>query len=150
MKKGISLVILVITIIILIILTGVIIIRSSSAIVNTEKHKLQIDIAQLEALMNTYKIRKNGNIPFDVVELYTAYISSEELLQFEGENIVDNKIKLYVIELAEIDAEQVNYGNLKLGVKDRYLYSIDTGKVYYEQGLQVDNTTYYYVESGEI
>ena len=150
MKKGVSMIVLIITIIVMIILTGVIVITSSSTIVGTEKYKLQIDIAQIETLMNTYKIRKNGNISFDKVIFDTSILSEQEITQFEGETIVDNNIELYVVDLLEIDAEQSNYGNLKLGPKDRYLYSITTGKVYYEQGLKIDDITYYYVENGEI
>lgn len=149
MKKGISLVVLLITIIILVILTGIITISSTSTLANVDKTKLQVDIAQLETLMNTYKIRKNGNIDFVSIAFSTSNLSSIELQQFAGEAIENDKVNLYVIDLYEIDAEEVNYGNLKLGDKDRYLYSINTGKVYYEQGLTIDNTTYYYVANGE-
>lgn len=149
MNKGISLIVLIITIIIMVIIAGVIVVNSSSTISNTGKYQLQIDIAQLESLMNTYKIRKNGNINFETVEFNTLNLNSTELKQFDGETITDNIVELYVIDLYEIDAETVNYGNLKNGPTDRYLYSIETGKVYYEQGLEVNDTTYYYVEDGE-
>ena len=149
MKKGISLIVVLITVIIMIILMGVIVINSGGTIVGIEKNKLQMDIAQLETLMNTYKIRKNGNIDFETVDFSTASLDSEHLEQFQGETIVNNIIELYIIDLSEIDAEQVNYGDLSGGYTDRYLYSLDTGKVYYEKGIQVDNITYYYVENGE-
>ncbi|MBQ8042897.1 MAG: hypothetical protein IJ272_01950 [Clostridia bacterium] len=149
MKKGISLMVVVITVVVLTILTGVIVINSSSVVGNTGKSQLQLDIAQLESLMNTYKIRKSGNIPFETVEFNTADLSSAELEQFAGETIVNNTIELYVIDLYEIDAEAVNYGNLQNGSTDRYLYSINTGKVYYEKGLETEEGTYYYVVDGE-
>ena len=150
MKKGISLVVLVITIIVLTILGGVIVINTNYMFVNTDNAKLQIDISQIEALMNTYKIRNNGNIDFTTVEFDTSSLSAKELEQFSGENIVNNKIELYVVDLEEIDGEASNFGNLKYGGKDRYLYSIITGKVYYEQGLEINGTTYYYIKNGEI
>ncbi len=149
MKKGISLMVLAITVVIFAILAGIIVINSNSIVGDTAKAQLQLDIAQLETLMNTYKIRKNGNIGFPTVEFSTVNLSSNELKQFDGETIVNNKIQLYIIDLYEIDAEASNYGNLKEGSTDRYLYSISTGKVYYEKGLQYDNITYYYVEDGE-
>lgn len=149
MKKGISLMVVVITVVVLAILTGIIVFNSSDIIVDTTRNNLKMDIAQLEALMNTYKIRKNGNINFEIVEFSTSGLSSFELEQFEGETITNNKIQLYVIDLYEIDAEAPNYGNLKDGEKDRYLYSIITGKVYYEKGLEHKDTTYYYVGDGE-
>lgn len=148
-KKGISLVVLIITIIVLTVLMGIIIFNAENTIVNAEKSKLQIDIVSLESLMDTYKIRKNGNIKFNVTFFDTSTLSGAELQQFDGETISNNKIELYVIELKEIDAETLSYGNLIAGEKDRYLYSINTGKVYYEQGLKIDNITYYHIENGE-
>jgi len=148
-KKGISLIILVITIVILGTLMGIIIINSSQTVESTAKYQLQLDIAQLESLMNTYKIRKNGNIDFDAVNFNILNLSAKEQTQFQGEIIINNEVELYIIDLYEIDAEAVNYGNLKNGATDRYLYSINTGKVYYEQGLEIDGITYYYVEDGE-
>jgi len=148
-KKGISLIVLVITIIVMAILAGVIVFNTGNIVTDTELSKLKIDIAQLESLMNTYKLRKNGVIDFNTVEFDTEYITNEELLQFEGETVVDNKIELYVIELLEIDAEAVNYGNLEYGETDRYLYSLTTGKVYYELGLESEGIRYYYIKSGE-
>lgn len=150
MKKGISLIVLVITIVVMSILAGIVVINSSNIVVDTEVSKLKIDIAQLEALMDNYKLRKNGNIDFAKIEFDMAYVTAGELLQFEGENISDdNKIELYVIDLEKIDAEAVNFGNLKNGITDRYLYSLTTGKVYYEQGLEFKDTKYYYIKSGE-
>lgn len=145
MKKGISLIILAVTIILLVILAGVVVVKSTPILINVDKAKLQTDIAQLEALMNTYRIRKNGNIGFEVVEFNTSGLTTTVLQQFSGETITSNKISLYVIDLLEIDAQEVNYGNLELGAKDRYLYSFVTGKVYYEQGLETEDTIYYYV-----
>ena len=150
MKKGISLVILVVTIIIMVILGGVIVINTNFIFVDAEKAKLQVDIAQIETLMNTYKIRNNGNIDFQTVEFDTSELSEEELTQFDGETIVNNKIELYIIELEAIDGDDSNYGKLEQGETDRYLYSITTGKVYYELGLEVDDTTYYYIKDGEV
>lgn len=149
MKKGISLIVLIITVTVLVILAGVVVVNTSGMFVNMELSKLQIDIAQLETLMNTYKIRHNGDIDFATVQFDLSSLSSEERLQFEGENVVDNKVGLYVVNLQEIDAEAINYGNLEQGINDRYLYSVTTGKVYYELGLKSDDIRYYYTKNGE-
>lgn len=149
MKKGISLIVLVITIIILVILTGIIVFNASATLVSTDKMKLQTDIVQLEYLMETYKMRKNGNINFESVEFDVSSLNSEELSQFAGEPINDNKIQLYVVDLYEIDAESVNFGNLKYGPTDRFVYSPTTEKVYYEKGLEAENITYYHIQDGE-
>lgn len=149
MKRGISFAALAIAIAVLTIFAAAIVFNTDYVFVNTEISKLQIDISQIEALMSIYKIRNNGNIDFSTVQLNTSNLSEAELEQFGGENIIDNNIQLYIIDLEAIDAESSNYGNLKLGSKDRYLYSLNTGKVYYEQGIEDDGTIYYYVKNGE-
>lgn len=149
MKKGVSLMVLAITIVVMVILGTVIIMRASSPYNDTSKMKLQADISQLEYLMSIYKTRKNGNIDFDTVKFNTASLHVNEIEQFKNETIVGDSILLYIIDLSKIDAQAVNYGNLKLGSKDRYLYSLKTGKVYYELGVEVDGITYYYIEDGE-
>ena len=149
MKSGVSLVVLIITIIIMSILAGIAVANMNPIITNTEMDRLQMEIAQIEALMNIYIVRKNGIITFDTVELDVSSLSNEELRQFSGETITDKKVTLFVIDLLEIDAEEVIFGNLKLGPRDRYLYSNTTGKVYYEYGLEIGEITYYYVENGE-
>ena len=149
MKKGVSLTVLVLTIIIIVILVGVIVVNTQSIFIETDKTMLKVDIAQLETLMKTYNRRVSGNIDFETVEFSTSGMSSVTLSQFEGETIANNKISLYVINLAKIDAEGVNLGNLEKGAKDRYLYSASTGKVYYEMGLETDDGVYYYVKSSD-
>jgi len=149
-KKGISLMYLVITIVVLTILASIIIINTQYMFVNTERAKLQIDISQVEALMDTYKIRNNGNINFPTVAFDISNLSTAELEQFDGETIVDEKIFLYIVDLEAIDGESSNFGNLELGSKDRYLYSLTTGKVYYEQGIEIDGTMYYYIKDGKV
>lgn len=150
MKKGISLISLIITIIALIIVAGVIIINADYMIVNGDSAKLQTDIAQLESLMNVYKTRNSGNINFATTDFDVSKLSTTELQQFVGENIENNKIELYVIDLYEIDALNPSFGNLSGGNTDRYLYSITTGKVYYEMGIMIDGVRYYYINDGEV
>lgn len=149
MKKGISLVVLVLTIIIMIILAGVAVFNISGTLENTDKTKLKADISELQNLINTYKIRKSGVIDFEITTFNTEALSEDELKQFEGESIVNNSIILYVIDLNKIDAEEVNFGNLQNGNDDRYLYSNVTGKVYYEKGLQIGEKTYYHLLKGD-
>ena len=149
MKRGISLIVLSITVILLVIITGVVVINSEYLVADTSVSQLTTDISQIQYLMQIYNKRKSGNIGFETATFDTSKLSDKELQQFSGENIVDNKINLYIIDLFEIDAETVNLGNQENGPADRYLYSNTTGKVYYEQGIKMDEQTYYYIESGD-
>ena len=149
MKRGISLVVVVITLIVISILMGVIILNMENFAGMTDIAKLQVDISELEHLVSIYKTRKSGIIDFLTVEFDVSNLSENEVSQFEGETITNNKIELYVIDLDKIDATQTNFGNLSEGVNDRYIYSNNTGKVYYEKGLNVDNEIFYRVNNGE-
>lgn len=143
-KKGISLIILVITIIVMIILAGLVVVSGRDAYIAAQKTTLQTEIMQIETLTNNYYTRRSGNLDFVTVEVT---VPSGYLEQFEGENIVNSKVTMYVIDLNKIDAEETTYGNLENGSNDRYLYSTTTKKVYYEQGLEIDNTIYYRIEN---
>lgn len=142
-KKGISLIVLVITIIVILILTGLVVVNGKDAYVEAQKTTLKTEIAQIETLTKNYYTRRSGNLDFVTIELTvpSAYIE-----QFEGESIVSSKVTMYVIDLNKIDAEEVTYGNLEDGENDRYLYSTTTGKVYYEKGLDIDGKIYYRID----
>lgn len=144
MKKGVSLIILVLSLMILSIFVGVITISGISVFRYSDASKLSVDISTLQALVRTYEVRNSGNLPFIKTTFDTTNLNEEQLEQFEGETILDNKIELYVIELDLVDAEETNYGKLENGEKDRYLYSKTTKKVYYEKGLVENDKTYYY------
>lgn len=142
-KKGISLIVLVITIIVLLILTGLVVVNGKDAYVEAQKTTLKTEIAQIETLTKNYYTRRSGNLDFVTIELT---VPSTYLEQFEGESIVSSKVTMYVIDLNKIDAEEVTYGNLEDGANDRYLYSTTTGKVYYEKGLEIDGKIYYRID----
>ncbi len=142
-KKGISLIVLVITIIVLLILTGLVVVNGKDAYVEAQKTTLKTEIAQIETLTKNYYTRRSGNLDFVTIELT---VPSTYLEQFEGESIVSSKVTMYVIDLNKIDAEEVTYGNLEDGANDRYLYSSITGKVYYEKGLEIDGKIYYRID----
>ena len=141
-KKGVTLTMLAIILVLMSIILTVIVINGSDSYNSANKLKLQTEISQIEILVENY-IKRNSGINFASVELDTFSYTAEQLKQFEGENIVDNKIQLYVVELDKIDAKEVAYGAGKNGSTDRYLYSATTKKVYYEQGIKIDEVTYH-------
>ena len=146
-KNGVTIAVLVITIIVLLILTSVTVITGTEEYNKAKLVKLQAEMSQIEVLMNNYYTRKSGNIQFEQVSMDVSTLDEKSLLQFNEETIEGNKITMYVIDLYEIDAEESTYGTGKLGDTDRYLYSTKTGKVYYEKGLKVGNTTYFRVNN---
>ena len=133
----------------MIIMLGVVLINTSDMTMDTQKIKLKLDIKQLENLTDLYSKRKSGNLGFDAVQFNTSTLSQAELAQFAGETITSNQITLYVIDLDKVDMENANFGKGLGGATDRYLYSMTTGKVYYEKGLVDNGKVYYYVLDGE-
>lgn len=142
-KEGISLIVLVIIVIVMIILSSVVIISGKSIYEDSQKSKMQIEIAQIENLTNNYYTRKSGVLDFTKVEVT---VPDEYLTQFLGENIVDSKVTMYIVDLNKIDASETSYGNLELGQNDRYIYSTTTKKVYYEKGLKIGGQIYYRID----
>lgn len=147
-KKGITLLMLAIVVIIMITLTTVTITTGTDMYNTTKKVKLQSEINQLEILVENY-IKRSSGIPFEIVELDISSYSDEEKSQFSNENIVDNKIELYVVDIEAVDAEELIHGTQKEGLTDRYLYSSTTSKIYYELGETIGDTIYHRVDNME-
>jgi len=127
------------------ILLTVTVINGTSIYSNAQKTKLQSEISQIEVLVDNYITRNSGN-NFESVTIDISGYTSSEKEQFTGENITNDTVKLYIIDLAAIDAEEVTYGTTKEGTRDRYLYSELTGRVYYDIGKKIGDTVYHRVD----
>lgn len=141
-KKGITLLVLVITIVVMTILLTVTVITGTDVYDNATMTKFQSEISQIELLVNNYE-KRNSGVDFQVIELDISDFTEFQKHQFKEENIVDNVISMYIVDLQKIDAEQVSYGLGKESETDRYIYSSETKKVYYERGLQIGDNIYH-------
>jgi len=141
-KNGITLAMLAIVIIIMSLLLTVIVINGTGSYNSVNSTKLQAEITQIEILVKNYE-KRNSGIDFPKIQLDISSYTEEQKKQFEGENEVDNKIELYVVVLDKIDVKEVSYGTGEQGVKDRYLYSNVTKRVYYEQGVEIGEVIYH-------
>lgn len=148
-KSGITLAVLVLTIIIMTILVTIVVINGSNSYDRAIKNKLQVEINQIEILVDNYVIRNSVN-DFEEVVLDISTYSDKEKSQFAFETITDNKIVLYVLDLNAIDVQDVNYGTGKDGENDRYLYSKETKKVYYDRGITVGDVVYHRIDNTEV
>lgn len=148
-KRGITLIMLVVTIFTLVILVTVTILNGSNSYDRAIKAGLEVEINQIELLVNNY-IARNSINDFEVVEIDLTSYSDKEKAQFLSETITDNKVQLYVVDLLAIDAHEVTYGLGQTDPKDRYLYSKETKKVYYDLGIQVDGEVYHRIDSMEV
>lgn len=154
-KRGISLIILVISIIIMIILSGTII---TSINISTENASFSVfanDLAQLQesakamyimeerlpVIDNAVKISRTDIL--DLVDITNKTLFEEELnLNKESENTF-----FYQLDLVKAGAGNVDNGTGIKGTDDIYVISVNSLKVYYLKGVKYDGNTYFSINS---
>lgn len=143
MKKGISILTLVITIIVLIIITTITVVAGTNIINNTIKKSFASEMYSVKNLVEEYEfLHDEYPIKSEVIEFNISSLSTSDINQFSDENIVNNKVVLYEIDLSKAGVNSVNYGS-GTSTYDIYAYSIDTNKIYYLAGKKIDGITYY-------
>lgn len=146
MKKGISLVVLVISLAVVIVLAATITITATNVYNNTKKAKFASELVYVQELVNTYKLNNNGDIPTEkIIYIDISDVLEEDISeQFKDETIKNNQLHLYQIDFSELNSKELFYGNSKNSdSEDIYCYSRTTGKVYYISGLKIGGKTYY-------
>lgn len=145
MKRGISLIALLVTIAVILTLVSTIVIIGTDINNNTKKVKFASEISYVEEILKTY-FNGNGEYPvLNEIDFNTENLDTKILFeQFSGENIINNNIKLYKIDFSKM-------GNLELTIADKsyndkdsvFLFSKTTGRVYYKKGYKVGRKIYY-------
>ena len=146
MKKGISLVVLIVTIAVIITLLSTIVITGVNITNNTKKIKFASEISYIQELVNTYRENNNGRYPSSKkINIDTSKINQNDLeTQFKNEYIYNNTLLLNKIDLSALNAGSLVYGtSTEPSSDDVYCVSAVTGRVYYIRGLKIGNNTYY-------
>ena len=147
MKKGFSLVTLLVTIFVIIILTSTVVISANSIYNSNKKVKFASEISYIKELVNSYMVNNNGNLPSNS-EVITSIrdISKDEMQsQFQDEDISnENTIVLNKIDMSMINPGTLQYGNgTEEKSDDIYCISKKTGRIYYARGCKIGSKTYY-------
>ena len=147
MKKGFSLVTLLVTIFVIIILTSTVVISANSIYNSNKKVKFASEISYIKELVNSYMVNNNGNLPSNS-EVITSIrdISRDEMQsQFQDEDISnENTIVLNKIDMSMINPGTLQYGNgTEEKSDDIYCISKKTGRIYYARGCKIGSKTYY-------
>lgn len=145
MKKGISLVTLLVTIVVIITLVSTIVVSGTNVYNNAKKVKFASELSYVEEMLKSY-FNINGEYPVLDEDIFSAENISEDILlkQFSGENIIDSKIKLYQIDFSKLGSSDLTIGYKEYDNSDSvYLFSKMTGKVYYKKGYKVGKNVYY-------
>lgn len=146
MKKGFSLVTLLVTIFVIIILTSTVVISANSIYNNNKKVKFASEISYIKELVSNYISNNNGKLPSSSEVLISIEnISKDDLnKQFENENISSENIILNKIDMSMINPGTLQYGNGSDEKSDDiYCISKKTGKIYYVRGCNIGRKIYY-------
>lgn len=141
MKRGITLVVLVITIITMLILTGVITISALDIVTRATINTFGVEIVNIQNAVSEYYYRHEEYPTRGDYVLDITTIESDSLSQFDIETITDNKINLKIADLSLIGITDTEFGSGD--GTDVYVLSEATGRVYYVQGARYEGTTYY-------
>lgn len=145
MKRGISLIALIVTIAIIITLVSTIVVTGNNVYNNSKKIKFATEISYVEELIKTYKANNNEYPISKVLYFDVSNISDKDILeQFSNEIINNNKISLGRIDFSKLTPKDLFFQDLNNSdSNDIYCMSFNTGKVYYMKGLKIGNKTYY-------
>lgn len=109
---------------------------------------MQKEIYEIQNLVDKYKY-EDDNYPYidkedGTYEMITVAVDSSKNSQFNGENITENSVELYTLNLSKVGVQNLSRGYKKdNNVNDVYAFSNITGRVYYVKGYKVGNNTYY-------
>lgn len=144
MKNGITLISVSIVIIVTLILTTAVVIGASNIIESTNKTKFAAEIVDIKEAIQEYKTQ-NGSYPEDgILTIDLSNLSIEEEFQFAGEKISSQKFQGYLIDYDAIGIENKYFGHNNDGLnEDVYIFSKETGKVYYVKGIEYKGKKYY-------
>ena len=93
MKRGISLVVMLVTIAVILIITSVTVVTGNNIFNNTKKVKYASEISYVEEIVNTYRLNNNGKYPTSTKLIYidSTKIKAIDLNeQFKDESIAED------------------------------------------------------------
>lgn len=163
-KKGISMIILVVTIVLALILVSTITITTGDSIVNARITAFAQDLKKVEEGVTLY-YQQNDEFPVlgenkayskaEILEIVPDRVESAfvEELELNNDNVEnDNLGAFYMIDLAKIDVEETSRGIQRDAdsnelLSDVFVVSYPSMNVYYLEGLKAKNTVYFSLSS---
>ena len=129
MKKGITLVTLLITLIVMIVLSTTVVVSGVSAMNNAKKMKFAAELVFMQDTIQNYMRTHENSLP-----IKGGVVAAQNLPQGE----------YYEIDMSLLGLIDTAYGNkLNADEKDIYVVSKTNNEVYYLKGLKIGNTIYY-------
>ena len=132
------------TLVLMIILVTTVVITGNDIKNSTYMKSFGSEMYSVKTLIEDYEFMYD-KYPFDeeIFEFNISSIPLEYRNQFEGEEIINNKIIFYKINYAKAGINELHRGLKKINDLDTYVYSTRTGKIYYLYGEKIDDYKYY-------
>ena len=143
-KRGITVSMLATMIAVMIIISSTVV---SSVKQITNNSKLRTFATEFAMVNDEIRLRNNTStdqsyIKDAIVMDLSAVSDNIRNEQFIGENIVNNKITVQKVDIKSLGFNNSTYGKQKTEL-DIYGLSLETGRLYYVEGIKVGGTTYY-------
>ncbi len=148
MKNGISLLILVITVLVMVIITSTVFISYNSTVEGIDLNQFAKEMYQIETLVENYEFIHDEYPLKDESVIVTSAQDSAlfDLLVANGEVVTDGNIVLNEVDLTRAGVAEVSVGTKKQGnLLDVYAYSSMTNILYYLDGFENEDITYYMI-----
>lgn len=149
MKKGLSLIVFIITIGVVLILASTITMSTIKITTTAKKQQFAKEIYSVQKAVEKYYY-ENSKYPYKLdsttnqneeIKLTPA---TENISQFTDEDMINGTVTLYPINLQEAGIQELSRGiNKSSNVNDVYAFSQKTGRVYYVKGLKIEGDIYY-------
>lgn len=129
MKKGITLITLIIMIVVMLILTTTVTITGAQTINNSKKMKFASELLFMQETINNYKDNNGGNLPITGAEITSSSLPQDVY---------------YEVDMSLLGLIDTTYGRKLNGdTEDIYVVSNTDNIVYYLKGLKIGSTIYY-------
>ncbi len=151
-KRGMSLIVLVVTIVISLILIAITTISAVSAIDDANLIIFAEDLTDIQEAVEGYYVANNIMPTIDGSTVMTkdnimGIARKANYLEFELIENDDMTSEFYTIDLVKINLTKAAYGAKKLGANDIFVISYPSMNVYYLYGIDAKNTTSFSITS---
>lgn len=141
MKKGVTLLTVILLVIVIAILTTGVTLTSSTIVKEVTKSEFVTEYLTIQNKVTSY-YNLNGKYPVENAK--SLNIEDKYLYQVDGEDLTYGSYEMHVLNLDELNITDNKYGNKEFG-NDVYAVSIKTGIVYYMAGFKHNGKLYYRV-----
>lgn len=147
-KKGISLIVLVITIIVMGILASVVVFISADSVNNSKIAAFSTDLTEIEDLIDEYYLNNNAlpiveGTTYTKAQVVALITNGADSLSDEITSNGDDSSSFYEVDLSKLPIDDSASGNKNDDETDVYLVSSQNFNVYYLKGKKIANVYYF-------